>query len=54
MSTRSYATGAGGGGYHLQWLAIYLDDKYQAQATWVTLVCKLTNTVVPTLPKTGY
>ncbi len=33
--------------------------KYQgtwqtAQATWVTLVRKLTNTVVPTLPKTGY
>ena len=33
--------------------------KYQgtwqtAQATWVTLIRKLTNTVVPTLPKTGY
>ena len=33
--------------------------KYQgtwqtAQATWVTLIRKLTNTVIPTLPKTGY
>lgn len=33
--------------------------KYQgtwqtAQATWVTLIRKLTNTAVPTLPKTGY
>ena len=33
--------------------------KYQgtwqtAQATWVTIIRKLTNTVVPTLPKTGY
>ena len=33
--------------------------KYQgtwqtAQATWLTVVCKLTPTYVPTLPKTGY
>ena len=33
--------------------------KYQgtwqtAQATWVTVIRKLTNTVIPTLPKTGY
>jgi hypothetical protein len=32
----------------------YQDTWQTAQTTWVTLIRKLTNTVVPTLPKTGY